>query len=70
MLFALVLCVVLLILEREELGLITVFAILGFLVVAGIALAAFQVSPLFFRVIVVGVDIYLVIRLYGDIAIR
>ncbi len=69
MLFALVLCVVLLILEREELGLITVFAILGCLAVAGTSLL-FQVSPLFFCVIVVGVDIYLVIRLYGDIAIR
>ena len=70
MLIAIILCVVLLLLEREQLGLITVFAILGFLVVAGIALAAFQVSSLFFSVIVALVDIYLVIRLYGDIAIR
>ncbi len=69
MLFAIVLCAVLLVLEREELGLITVFAILGCLAVAGTSLL-FQVSPLFFGVIVVGVDIYLVIRLYGDIAIR
>ena len=70
MLIAITLCVVLLLLEREQLGLITVFAILGFLVVAGIALAMFQVSPLFFSVIVAVVDICLVIRLYGDIAIR
>jgi len=68
MLFALVLCVALLVLEREELGLITVFAILGCLAVAGTSLLF--LSPLFFGVIVVGLDIYLVIRLYGDVAIR
>lgn len=69
MLLALVLCVVLLVLAREELGLITVFAILGCLAVAGTSLL-FQVSPMFFGLVVVGVDIYLVIRLYGDITIR
>ena len=70
MLIAIVLCVVLLVLAREELGLITVLGILGFLVVAGTSLFLFQVSSLFFGVIVALVDIYLVIRLYGDIAIR
>jgi hypothetical protein len=70
MIIAIVLCAVLLVLAREELGLITVFAILGFLVVAGTSLFLFQVSSLFFGVIVALVDIYLVIRLYGDIAIR
>ena len=70
MLIAIVLCAVLLVVAREELGLITVFAILGFLVVAGTSLFLFQVSSLFFGVIVALVDIYLVIRLYGDIAIR
>jgi hypothetical protein len=68
MLFAIVLCVALLVLEREELGLITVFSILGCLAVAGTSLLF--LSPLFFGVIVVGLDIYLVIRLYGDVAIR
>jgi hypothetical protein len=42
MLFAIVLCVALLWLEREELGLITASAILGFLVVAGITLPYFK----------------------------
>lgn len=69
-LFPIVLCMVLLWVEREELGLITVLAIPAFIVLAGISLALFQVSPRFFGVIVVGVDICLVLRLYGDIAIR
>ena len=70
MLIAIILCVVLLLLEREELGLKAVFAVLGFLVLTGIALALLQVSPLFFMVIVAVVDICLVLRLYGDIAIH
>ena len=50
--FAIICCVVLLWMGREELGLIKVFAILGLLVVVVIALAAFQVNSLFFNVVV------------------
>ena len=70
MVIAIALCVVLLFVEREELGLTLVFAILGSLFLTGIALALFQVSPVFFLVIVAVVDICLVLRLYGDIAVR
>lgn len=70
MLFALACLVVLLVLAREELGLIGIVGTIGFLVVAAIVLAVLQASPLFFTTIVAVVDVFLVIRLYGDIAVR
>ena len=70
MLFALACLVALLWLAREELGLLGILGTLGFLVVAGVALGAFQVSPLFFTAILAVVDVFLVILVYGDIVVR
>lgn len=64
-------CLVLIFLGRDELGIRSILGIVCFLVISGCVMAVFHVQPQIFIVVLVFVDVYLILKLFGsDIRIR
>jgi hypothetical protein len=71
MLIPFILCVVLIIMGKEDLDASWIWGILAFLVIAIVAIMEFKLNPTIFVVPIVIVDIVLILKVFGsDITIR